>query len=71
MMASKIDEPGRAARSLLAALAVVGAMLAGCANQPARDAEATQPRTDIVTASDEPEVRRRARVRLELAVGYF
>lgn len=28
-------------------------------------------RTDIVTDSDEPEVRRRARIRLELAVGYF
>lgn len=26
---------------------------------------------DIVTASDEPEARRRARIRLELAVGYF
>ena len=28
-------------------------------------------RTEIVTDSDEPEVRRRARIRLELAVGYF
>ena len=32
--------------------------------EPARD-------KDIVTASDEPEHRRRARIRLELAVGYF
>lgn len=29
------------------------------------------PRPDLVTASDEPEVRTRARIRLELAVGYF
>jgi type IV pilus assembly protein PilF len=28
-------------------------------------------RTEMVTDSDEPEVRRRARIRLELAVGYF
>lgn len=28
-------------------------------------------RTEIMTDSDEPEVRRRARIRLELAVGYF
>jgi type IV pilus assembly protein PilF len=28
-------------------------------------------RSEIVTDSDEPEVRRRARIRLELAVGYF
>lgn len=29
------------------------------------------PTGDVVTASDEPDVRRRARIRLELAVGYF
>lgn len=29
------------------------------------------PRRDLVTASDEPEARTRARIRLELAVGYF
>jgi type IV pilus assembly protein PilF len=45
----------------LAVLALGG--LSGCA--------ATPPTDDIVTASDEPEVRRRARIRLQLAVGYF
>ncbi len=29
------------------------------------------PRRDLVTASDEPEARTRARIRLELAIGYF
>lgn len=32
---------------------------------------ANAPRPDIVTASDEPEARTRARIRLQLAVGYF
>jgi type IV pilus assembly protein PilF len=32
---------------------------------------ANAPRPDLVTASDEPEVRTRARIRLELAIGYF
>ena len=31
----------------------------------------TAPRSDLVTASDEPEARTRARIRLQLAVGYF
>jgi type IV pilus assembly protein PilF len=48
------------------AWAVAGA-LGGCA-APGRD---TQPTTDIITESDEPEVRRRARLRMELAIGYF
>ncbi len=43
--------------------------LAGCASPgPATEAGATH---DIVTESDEPEGRRRARIRMELAVGYF
>jgi len=45
----------------------VAGALAGCA-APGRD---TQPATDMVTESDEPEVRRRARLRMELAIGYF
>ena len=52
----------------LAALLLV--TLAGCANR-SPDAQHADNRTDIVTASDEPDARRRARVRLELAVGYF
>lgn len=42
--------------------------LGGCA-APATGG-AAQPR-DIVTESDEPETRKRARIRMELAVGYF
>lgn len=40
------------------------ASLIGCASRAGGDSE-------IMTASDEPEARRRARIRLELAVGYF
>jgi type IV pilus assembly protein PilF len=60
-------------------LALVGAagfaavslmLLAGCAARPDGQSGADN-RADMVTSSDEPEARRRARVRLELAVGYF
>jgi len=47
---------------LVWAVAVVTG-LSGCATSP--------PGDDIVTASDEPETRKRARIRLQLAVGYF
>lgn len=43
-------------------------LLLGCAGPGAFTGDG---RSDVVTASDEPEVRRRARIRLELAVGYF
>jgi len=43
--------------------------LASCASPDATGNNA--PRRDLVTASDEPELRTRARIRLELAVGYF
>lgn len=39
------------------------AVLPGCASGP--------DDTDLVTESDEPELRKRARIRLQLAVGYF
>ncbi len=43
--------------------------LAGCASpSPGGDASASR---DIVTESDEPEGRKRARIRMELAIGYF
>ena len=42
--------------------------LTGCASKPAESGSAG---TDIMTASDEPEARKRARIRMELAVGYF
>lgn len=49
------------AAACLAWLALVG--LSGCASNP--------PTDDLVTASDEPEARKRARIRLQLAMGYF
>lgn len=53
-------------------LACVGLawLLAGCA-APADGAAGTGAARDLVTDSDEPEERKRARIRLELAVGYF
>jgi type IV pilus assembly protein PilF len=48
---------------------IAGALcaLGGCATVSGSAA----PAPDIMTASDEPEARRRARIRMELAVGYF
>ena len=43
--------------------------VAGCASSPSGETSATS--RDIVTESDEPELRKRARIRMELAVGYF
>lgn len=51
----------------LAGLAVA-ALLSGCASNPPG---VTEGASTIVTASDEPEHRRRARIRLELASSYF
>ncbi len=45
------------------------AAMSGCASNSTVAQES--PRGDLVTESDEPEARRRARIRLELAVGYF
>lgn len=45
-------------------------LISGCASM-AGEAGADRPRDEIVTASDEPDSRRRARIRLELAIGYF
>jgi type IV pilus assembly protein PilF len=42
--------------------------LGGCASQPAGGTEAA---AEVVTPSDESEARKRARIRLELAVSYF
>src|SRR5215213_9068977 len=50
------------------ALAWMVLVLAGCAAPAAGDAVAQR---DIITESDEPEARKRARIRMELAVGYF
>ena len=51
--------------SLSAGLLLAG--LSGCASGPG----ASAPATDIITASDESEARKRARIRTELAVNYF
>jgi type IV pilus assembly protein PilF len=45
-------------------------LLVGCANQPGA-AGASGVQSDMVTESDEPDQRKRARLRLELATGYF
>lgn len=42
--------------------------VAGCAGTPPGDVGSSR---DIMTESDEPEARRRARIRMELAIGYF
>lgn len=44
-------------------------LLAGCAGQPGRLSVGNP--TEMITDSDEPEQRRRARLRVELATGYF
>ncbi len=46
------------------------ALLAGCANQPGMT-DLPSNRSDLITDSDETDQRRRARLRVELATGYF
>lgn len=53
------------------ALAVWAAALSGCAAGGPEGVSGKNPVDNIVTASDEPEARKRARTRLELASGYF
>lgn len=53
------------------ALAVVCLNLGACANGAGGVGQGSASKADIVTDSDEPDGRRRARIRLELAVGYF
>ena len=54
---------------LLAGLGA-GLSLVSCATDPGAAGQGAN-RADLVTESDEPEGRKRARIRLELAVGYF
>lgn len=49
-------------------VAAAALVLAGCAQQPQQQEASV---TQVVTPSDEPETRRRARIRLELASGYY
>lgn len=61
-------QPGVLGRLTVAVLALVMAgVLAGCASGPARTVSTAEP----ITESDEPEARKRARIRLELASNYF
>lgn len=63
----------------MAPLLVLLAALSGCTTTttgptpmtPAPRIQAVENRPDLLTESDEPEARKRARVRLQLAVGYF
>ena len=58
-------------QGLLAACLLAAALvtLSGCASRGANAADGNS--SEIVTDSDEPIIRKRARIRLELAVGYF
>ncbi|MFN9727915.1 type IV pilus biogenesis/stability protein PilW [Acidovorax sp.] len=47
------------------------AMLQGCASSKGAGGTASDTEAELVTPSDEPETRRRARIRLELAANYF
>ena len=61
----------RGLRKWLALAGAAGVLLlaqAGCVLRSSSDGAASR---DIVTESDEPEARKRARIRMELAVGYF
>lgn len=46
-------------------------LLMGCANQAGTQAASSGNPNDLITDSDEPDARRRARLRVELATGYF
>lgn len=64
-------QDGQGRRGLLLSLALAAA-LQGCAMMPgAGGAGDGAGQADLITQSDEPEGRKRARIRLELAVGYF
>ena len=65
-----LDTPKMPITWLIAALLAVLSSLSGCANQSNQPGMG-EARSEIMTDSDEPEARKRARIRLELAVGYF
>ena len=50
---------------------LLGLTMVACATPEGAVRAGAAQRPDLVTDSDEPETRRRARIRLELAVGYF
>jgi len=52
-------------------MVLLAGMLSACGHMPGQDMADESGRPDLHTSSDEPVARQRARVRLELAVGYF
>ena len=60
----------RHAAILMLAAGLLASLLAGCAT-PEPGTTASAAGTDIITASDESKGRKRARLRLELGIGYF
>lgn len=59
-------------RGAIAAVVLIGlSALVGCATRPMPNAAPTDAGRDIVTASDESDASKRARVRMELATGYY
>ncbi len=58
-------------RSALMLVCWGAVVLAGCATNTGGVRSAADGNADMVTESDEPPIRRRARLRLELASGYF
>ena len=70
MNALALGECTSAMRRLVWACLLLCAALAGCAGN-AGGGDASGARNDILTESDEPESRKRARIRMELAIGYF
>ena len=50
---------------------MLAAVLQGCASSKGAGGTASDTDAELVTPSDEPETRRRARIRLELAANYF
>ncbi|AEG92983.1 type IV pilus biogenesis/stability protein PilW [Ramlibacter tataouinensis] len=67
MRSSGLARRGHGAAAWVPLVAAAWVALAGCAGT------GMQPgaRKDMVTESDEPEARKRARIRMELALGYF
>ncbi|MBL0425107.1 type IV pilus biogenesis/stability protein PilW [Ramlibacter alkalitolerans] len=69
-MGARRRSAGRWLAAAALAAAAGSALLAGCAAAP-QQPQQQEATANVVTPSDEPESRRRARIRLELATGYY
>ena len=69
-MNADVVRPGNL-RTWLVWCCLAGALLLALGGCATRNRDATGADVDILTASDEPDARKRARIRMELAVGYF